>query len=313
MSTRAKDTKYLLRFDDICPTMNWDLWSEIEAELVERKLKPILAVVPDNQDPELQIQPAVQDFWARVREWQARGWTIALHGYQHRYVTRHAGIVTIKKNSEFAGVLPREQEHKLRQGVRIFEEQGIHSDVWIAPSNSFDAVTVSLLPKFGLTTICDGYFRFPFVCRRDLFWIPHQIFSFRPAPPGVWTVCYHHNKWSVDALAHFRRDLDEYGPAISNVDEVRREWDGRRSWWTGFLCDSPYLAPALVRWQLKLWGWWKSRKAKAQSMANHVSVVGKARQRMGLQPAASAVPLTPNVAGTAGDLPAKSGDSACVG
>jgi hypothetical protein len=97
------------------------------------------------------------------------------------------------------------------------------------------------------------------------------------------------------------------------VDEVRREWDGRRSWWTGFLCDSPYLAPVLVRWQLKLWGWWKSRKAKAQSMANHVSVVGKARQRMGLQPAASTVPLTPNVAGTAGDLPAKSGDSACVG
>src|SRR5260370_42375028 len=61
--------------------------------LMARRLKPILAVVPDNQDPMLKVDAPVADFWDRVRQWQARGWTIALHGYQHRYVKiRHRRI-----------------------------------------------------------------------------------------------------------------------------------------------------------------------------------------------------------------------------
>src|SRR5215470_4367159 len=102
-NTNHKSTTYLLRFDDICPTMNWRVWSEIEGALVERNLKPILAVVPDNQDPVLKVDPPVEDFWERVRAWQARGWAIAVHGYQHRYVTCSPGIVTVRKRSEFAG------------------------------------------------------------------------------------------------------------------------------------------------------------------------------------------------------------------
>src|SRR5262252_3697380 len=98
-NTVPTSTKYLLRFDDICPTMNWQVWSEIEAALLDQDLKPILAVVPDNQDPVLKVDPPVEDFWERVRTWQARGWTIALHGYQHRYVTHSPGIVTPIKRS----------------------------------------------------------------------------------------------------------------------------------------------------------------------------------------------------------------------
>src|SRR5688572_15384620 len=40
--------QYLLRFDDICPTMNWRVWAEIESVLIQREIKPLLAVVPDN-------------------------------------------------------------------------------------------------------------------------------------------------------------------------------------------------------------------------------------------------------------------------
>jgi len=244
--------------------MNWDLWSEIETALVGKNLKPILAVVPDNQDQALKVQPAVEDFWDRVRGWQARGWTVALHGYQHRYVTHHAGIVTVKKKSEFAGLPAAEQEAKLRSGVGVFAQHGIKSRVWIAPSNCFDAVTVSLLPAVGISIICDGHFRFPFVCRRGLFWVPHQLFGFRPAPTGVWTVCYHHNQWTAADLQEFRADLDTYGQEVSSLEEVEREWAGRRSWISEFLCTSPRLSPLLIRAQLKLWSWWKPKAAKAQ-------------------------------------------------
>src|SRR5512138_2337396 len=147
MQQKSNNAKYLLRFDDICPTMNWQVWSEIEAAMIARGVRPVLAVVPDNQDPALNVDPPVADFWDRVRRWQARDWTLALHGYQHRYVTCHPGISTIRKKSEFAGVAAAEQEEKLRRGTEMFQRQGIRTRVWIAPSNSFDAATVSLLPR----------------------------------------------------------------------------------------------------------------------------------------------------------------------
>src|SRR5437016_3724820 len=104
---------FVLRFDDICPTMRWDVWSEIEACLVNFGVKPILAIVPDNRDPVLQVDPRVEDFWARARHWQELGWTIALHGYQHLYVARDGGLVTLRKKSEFASLPATEQEEKL--------------------------------------------------------------------------------------------------------------------------------------------------------------------------------------------------------
>ena len=45
--------KYLIRFDDICPTMKWSTWEKVEDILLRSNVKPILAVVPDNQDPSL--------------------------------------------------------------------------------------------------------------------------------------------------------------------------------------------------------------------------------------------------------------------
>src|ERR1051326_9565196 len=89
--------QFLLRFDDICPTMRWDMWSEIEKRLIQYDIKPILAVVPDNRDPVLQVDRPRRDFWVRVRRWQEQGWTIALHGYQHLYVAKAGGLVTRRK------------------------------------------------------------------------------------------------------------------------------------------------------------------------------------------------------------------------
>jgi peptidoglycan/xylan/chitin deacetylase (PgdA/CDA1 family) len=235
--------------------MDWGVWSGIETALEQRGLKPIVAVVPDNQDPALKIAPPVRDFWDRVRAWSQRGWTIALHGFQHRYVTCHPGVVTTRKKSEFAGLPASEQEEKLRRGMAIFEREGIRPRVWIAPSNSFDQTTVQLLSKVGISIVCDGNFRFPFVCQNNLTWVPHQIFGFRPAPAGVWTVCYHHNQWTAADAQRFREDLDHYGPHITSLDAVLQDWSGHRSWWSSFLCTSPRLSPLVIRAQLKLTGW----------------------------------------------------------
>src|SRR5690349_25091254 len=36
---------YLLRFDDICPAMNWTVWAAIEPMLERRGISPLIAVV----------------------------------------------------------------------------------------------------------------------------------------------------------------------------------------------------------------------------------------------------------------------------
>jgi len=255
---KPRTAKYLLRFDDICPTMNWKVWSEIEMALTEQQLKPILAVVPDNQDPVLRVDEPREDFWERARQWQARGWTLALHGFQHRYSAVHAGVVTPKKKTEFAGFPALEQDWKLRCGVDIFERHRIKSRVWIAPSNSFDRTTVSLLPQFGIDVICDGFFRVPFIYQRKILWIPQQLHGFRPAPPGVWTVCYHHNHWTTSDLAKFREDLARYRSDIGSLDEVMQTWAGRRSLLPAWLYARPRLAQLVIRCELKFWEWWVS-------------------------------------------------------
>ncbi len=93
------DARYLIRFDDICPTMNWAVWDSIEEYLIRYRVRPILAVVPDNQDPNLVIDPPRDDFWERVRHWQRMGYSIALHGYQHRYVSSNAGLLLLNHQS----------------------------------------------------------------------------------------------------------------------------------------------------------------------------------------------------------------------
>jgi len=53
----APPAQYLLRVDDLCPTACAQRWQQFRSLIEEFRLQPILAVVPDNQDPELQVSP----------------------------------------------------------------------------------------------------------------------------------------------------------------------------------------------------------------------------------------------------------------
>lgn len=228
MINRTK-AEYLLRFDDICPTMNWQIWSKIESILLEKNIRPILAVVPDNQDPGLMVSPPVADFWDRVRKWQSWGWTIGLHGYQHLYVNHDPGIMRITNNSEFA-LLPREaQREKLTKGLSIFAREGVKADCWIAPSHSFDETTLELLNELGLRIISDGPWPRPHTDKYGMTWVPLQLWIRpRPMPFGVWTVCCHHNDWNEERAERFRKDIEPFSSRIVDMPYVVENLGGRR-------------------------------------------------------------------------------------
>jgi predicted deacetylase len=223
-----RHAQFLVRFDDVCHTMNWARWEQIEDTLDEQGVKPLIAVVPDNQDPELRVDSPRETFWASVREWQAKGWTIAVHGYQHLYVTKDPGIVRINARSEFAGLPREEQRRKLSRALQIFHGEGIEPEVWVAPAHSFDWITVSVLQELGLTVISDGLFLFPHRDSTGMQWIPQQLWRFRKMPFGTWTVCYHHNHWTADQLNRFRSDIAAYREHISTVPKICSQYSARQ-------------------------------------------------------------------------------------
>jgi predicted deacetylase len=219
--------QYLLRFDDVCPTMNWRVWDQIEKTLCALDIKPILAVVPDNEDDVLRVCAPNPNFWDRVREWQSRGWNIAMHGWQHRFVTTDPGILNVQPFSEFAGLPRDEQDRKIRSGLSVFEKEGIQSELWIAPAHSFDAVTIELLAARGFRYLSDGFFLLPHVDRFGMTWIPQQLWSFRRRPFGVWTICFHVNRWTREELQAFQKNAVRFRETISTVGEIADRYAGR--------------------------------------------------------------------------------------
>lgn len=220
--------EYLLRFDDICPGMNWTVWRDVEASLVEAGVSPLLAVVPDNCDSVLNVHEPEAEFWERVRDWQCVGWSIGLHGFQHRYVTKAAGIIGRNKYSEFAGLSRAAQRHKLTRALEIFRREGIRADAWVAPGHSFDEKTVDVLAELGMDVISDGYSLFPYVCSRGLQWIPQQLGTFRSMPFGTWTICMHINNWTPGHVEVFRRNLAMFRDRIVSLPDLKAKY-GKRS------------------------------------------------------------------------------------
>jgi predicted deacetylase len=224
----VKQAQFLIRFDDICPTMNWTMWASIEAILCESGVRPIVAIVPDNRDPALRVEPACDSFWELVRGWQGNEWGIALHGYQHLYVTKDGGILRLNQRSEFAGLPKEEQARKLVSGMEVFRNERVHPSIWVAPSHSFDWVTVGLLRELGIRVISDGLFPYPHTDATRTLWIPQQLWRFRDVPCGVWTVCYHHNDWTETQLNRFRLDVERFRHQIVSPSEVTEQYAGRR-------------------------------------------------------------------------------------
>ncbi len=231
--------------------MNWDIWNEIEKTLVENDIKPILAVVPDNRDKNLDVFPANADFWDCVRRWQSRGWTIGIHGYQHDYTTRNPGILGLNRFSEFAGLSTAEQEEKINKSLKIFQKENVNPKVWIAPGHSFDAQTLKILKKHGIRIISDGHFLFPHTDADEMMWVPQQLWRFRSMFLGAWTIGFHHNTWSEQDLSRFHEQVRRFKPQIKCLDEIIAAYQDRHRTWMDGLFSKFYLTS--LRFKRSIW------------------------------------------------------------
>ena len=91
--------KIAVRMDDIAPGMDWKKFNDFKELLDEYGIKPLIGVVPDNQDDNLERREEnrgngadwiPKDFWGYIRQLQEQGWVVAMHGYQHIYTQKKA-------------------------------------------------------------------------------------------------------------------------------------------------------------------------------------------------------------------------------
>ena len=62
ISNNANTNTDLIRFDDIAPNMSWEMMDKCQELLDYYDLKPVMGVIPDNQDNELLKYPKRETF-----------------------------------------------------------------------------------------------------------------------------------------------------------------------------------------------------------------------------------------------------------
>lgn len=188
--------KYILRFDDITPHMDWSNFSIFDQVIKKLNISPIVGIVPDCRDPKLSICTPKEDFWDVAREWSRLGWTIAQHGYTHQYVTSDAGLLGINKRSEFSGISYTEQLAKLKAGKEVLLQQDVWQPVFMAPAHSFDGNTLRALANLDFQYFTDGYGTYPYRMG-ELTAVPQLFASPINFGFGVYTVCLHVNHMTL--------------------------------------------------------------------------------------------------------------------
>ncbi|MEY8197905.1 MAG: DUF2334 domain-containing protein [Colwellia sp.] len=212
--------KYILRLDDACPTMDVKKWQRIESLLGKYGISPIVAVVPANEDPKLNLNDFDPAFWQNVKNWQKKGWCIALHGYDHKYISTSSGFLPFNKKSEFAGLLPAVQEEKIDKAVHIFNQYQLNPRCWVAPSHTFDEQTLTALKnKSNVSIISDGLSYRPYK-RKGFIWVPQQLWRFYDMPFGIWTICLHPNVMDENEFNSIEKILQKHGRKFVAVESV---------------------------------------------------------------------------------------------
>lgn len=187
-------SKYIVRLDDASDYMDVEKWQRMENLLNKYNIKPLVGIIPENQDPAL-VGVYERDplFWDKVNRWKEKGWELALHGCNHKYITEDGGINPVNKRSEFAGVPLEEQCSKIRTGMKIFREHGIEPRIFFAPSHTFDQNTLEALKKESNIRIISDTVANDVYYQDGFYFIPQQSGKVRKLPFKVCTFCYHPN------------------------------------------------------------------------------------------------------------------------
>lgn len=220
--------KICIRFDDICPAMDYNKFNLAVNKLDNFGIKPLLGIVPLCNDPELMFEPSHIDFWEQMRKLKLKGYLIAMHGVTHVYDSSGKGILNRGK-SEFVGHSYEEQFNKIKRGKEVMKAEGLDTDIFFAPSHSYDNNTLKALYDNGFKYVSDGKSNKPYVSH-GIKAIPcihgGLLRSGRIRKRGIYTAVIHTSEWvakNQNAESLFIKFCDKYSSEIVDFSDVLNE------------------------------------------------------------------------------------------
>lgn len=222
---------YLIRLDDACPTMNQLKWSRIEGILDKYNIKPLIGIIPANEDSSQKIDDPNANFWDMVKNWKDKGWELALHGFSHMYEYSDSGLMPFWRKSEFAGAPLEIQRDKIRKGLDVLSQHGIHPRIFFAPSHTFDFNTLNALKtESDIRIISDGisytmykengFIFVPQICGRCVFF-PYN---------GIFTFCFHPNVMTDKDFNNLESFLKFHNGSFASFDSLDYASTPKRNW-----------------------------------------------------------------------------------
>lgn len=203
--------KTAIRMDDITPDMDFEKFYRVKKLLDTYQIKPLIGVVPFNQDPNLIKNPVMEEFGTFLKLLQEEGYVIALHGCYHIYTTNKKGLFPLNDFSEYAGVPYEKQYTMICKGKEQLQKWGVDTDIFMAPGHTFDKNTLKALIANGFKCITDGFGRTSYV-RGGLIFYPiaakrSECFSNKE---GYTTLVLHTNMMEEKDFLKLEKQLNEH-------------------------------------------------------------------------------------------------------
>lgn len=212
--------KIAVRMDDITPDMNWENFRFFQGLFQEVGITPLLGIVPENRDAKLSIEAPHGDFYEFMKKLQAQGYCLAMHGCYHVYTTGRGGLFPLNNYSEFAGISYEKQKELLAVGKARLEEQGIKTDIFMAPAHSYDKYTLRALRELGFTKMTDGFGKAPYRYRGLTFYpISFMLSRSLKQQRGATTMVIHANTVTEQEREKYRKIFREYGQNMISYRE----------------------------------------------------------------------------------------------
>ena len=213
--------KILIRFDDIAENMNWHLMAKCEKIFDELNIKPVMGVIPNNQDKDLLVYPKKENFWQIVKKWQLKGWEIAMHGYNHIYDndTNKKDFFEYGGKSEFYCHYLNSQSKKIKKGLDIFKKNDIKIRTFFSPNHTYDFNTFKALKISGINEVIDGYGLKPYL-ENNIKFIPQLFYKPFFLPFGLQTTQIHLNYWTENEFNKFSELIYKNKKKIISYDDA---------------------------------------------------------------------------------------------
>lgn len=217
------NNKYLIRLDDACPTMDHAKWQRMFNILDQYGVRPMVGIIPHNEDPKQEIDAPDEEFWNKAKLWQQKGYAIALHGYNHCYISDEGlkGLNPLWSRSEFAGVPYDVQKQKIRDGFEILSSHGVKPKYFFAPSHTFDENTLKALRECtDIRIISDTIATKPY--KKGYFIFLPQLGGHcaEMKISGIWTFCLHPSTMTDEQFVAVENFLKFHKEEFINFDSI---------------------------------------------------------------------------------------------